>query len=201
MKRIILSLLLGWLAVGNAWAANTADAQALVQNTAEQMIQALKAKRDEMQQNPDRIYDLVRDIVVPHFDFETIARWVLGRHWRSATPEQRRQFTEEFRNLMVRTYAKALLDYSDETLDYMPLQAPADAEEVTVRSEVERTQGPAIPINYELHYRNGAWLVYDVNIDGVSLVTNYRSSIGSQIGREGLEAVIAKLKERNGTQT
>ncbi|MDX1606821.1 MAG: ABC transporter substrate-binding protein [Candidatus Competibacterales bacterium] len=198
MKRLIASvLLLGLLVTVQAQAAKPEAALEMVRDTAQQMLEALEANKAELEQDTSRLYELVREIVLPHFDFTTIARWVMGRHWRTASAEQRQAFTEAFRTLLVRTYAKALLEYSDQTLVYQPLQAPADTEEVTVRSEIRRSSGPAIPIHYELHYRDGAWKVYDVAIDGVSLVTNYRSSLGSQIDREGIDSVIQRLRERN----
>ncbi len=199
MKKLLPLFLTLLLATGSAWAAASQpqDAQKLIEQTADQVISALQQHHDELQQHPDRIYDLVRKIVLPHFDFEAISRWVLGKYWRRASPHQRQRFTDEFRTLLVRTYAKALLDYSGQKIRYSPVQAASDAKDVTVRSEVQRSDGPAVPINYELHYKHGAWKVYDVNIDGVSLVTNYRSSLGSQIGREGLDAVISKLHQRN----
>lgn len=199
MKRLLPLVLSLFLAAGTAWAATAQpqDALKMVKQTADQMLTALRTHHDELQQHPDRIYDLVQKIVLPHFDFETISRWVLGKYWRRATPQQRQRFTDEFRTLLVRTYAKALLDYSDQKIVYKPLQAAANADDVTVRSEVQRNDGPPVPMNYELHYKSGAWKVYDVNIDGISLVTNYRSSLGSQIEREGLDAIISKLHQRN----
>ncbi len=202
MKTSVLHILLAMalilsLAATPARANDPDRALELVQDTAGRMLVELREHRTELEDDPGRIYDLVSEIVLPHFDFETIARWVMGRYWREATPEQRQRFTEEFRTLLVRTYARALLEYSGEILNYAPLQAAADADDVTVRSEVQRSSGPSIPINYRLHYRDDAWKVYDVNVDGVSLVTNYRSSLGSQINREGLDAVIGQLSERN----
>lgn len=201
MTRVLNSLLAASLALAlicmPVLANQPERALELIQDTAERMLVELREHRSELESDPGLIYDLVSEIVLPHFDFETIARWVMGRYWRQATPEQRQQFTEEFRTLLVRTYARALLEYSGETLSYAPLQAATDADDVTVRSAVQRASGPDIPINYRLHYRDDAWKVYDVNVDGVSLVTNYRSSLGSQIGREGLDAVIDQLSERN----
>lgn len=199
MRKLLPLCLTLLLATGSAWAATSKpqDALKMVENTANQMISALKQHHDELQQHPNRIYGLVQKIVLPHFDFEAISRWVLAKYWRRASQQQRQRFTDEFRTLLVRTYAKALLNYSGEKITYRPVQAATDAKDVTVRSEVHRSDGPAVPIDYQLHYKDGAWKVYDVNIDGVSLVTNYRSSLGSQIGREGLNAVIDKIHQRN----
>jgi phospholipid transport system substrate-binding protein len=126
-----------------------------------------------------------------------MSRWVLGKYWRQATSDQRTRFTEEFRTLLVRTYAGALLEYSNEEIRYLPMPAVNNAEDVTVRTEFLPKNGIAIPIDYRMHFLNGAWKVYDVTVDGVSLVTNYRGSFASQIREGGIESVINDLKQRN----
>jgi len=196
MKRLIVAILIVFMNVSAVWSANTQDALQLAENTSKQMLSALNQNRAQLQQEPHRIYELVESILLPHFDFETMARWVLGKYWRQASPEQQQQFTQEFRTLLVKTYAKALLEYSNEAINFLPLPA-AQADETTVRSEVQPRSGPPIPINYSMHVRGDAWKVFDVVIDGISLVTNYRSSLGGQIRNEGIDSVIKQLGERN----
>lgn len=179
-----------------AWSADPDAALKLARDTSEQMLAALKKNRTELEKNPNKIYDLVHKIALPHFDFRLISQWILGKYWRSASAEQRERFTEEFRTLLVHTYAKALLEYIDAEIEFLPVNAASD-NDVTIRSQINPGGGPAIPINYNMHYKKGAWKVYDVSVDGISLVTNYRGSIGSQIKKEGLDAVIAKISERN----
>ncbi len=170
----------------------------IVQDTSNRMIDALKANRSELDSNPDVVYQLVDEIVLPYFDFETMSRWVVGKYWRDATPQQQERFVTEFRTLLVRTYAKALEEYSNETVR-IPAQPepPADAKEVSVRSEIVPASGAPIPVNYSMHNRKGGWQVYDVVIDGISIVTNYRSSITDQIRKGGIDSAIAALAERN----
>lgn len=172
--------------------------QDLVKRTSDRMINALQQNRAELQQNPNRIYDLVNEIVLPNFDFTVMSRWVLGRYWRQATPQQRQRFTDEFRTLMVRTYSQALLEYSNEKIEFLPAPAlPADATDATVRSEFHPRNGAPIPVNYSLHQMGSGWKIYDVTVDGVSLVTNYRSTFADQIRNDGMDAVIASLTQRN----
>ena len=128
-----------------------------------------------------------------------MSRWVLGKYWRQANSDQQARFVSEFRTLLVRTYAKALLEYTDEKIVFPPMPALAEgSDEATVRSEVQLDHGDPVSINYSLHRKNGAWKVYDIAIDGISLVTNYRGSFASQIRDQGMEAMLAKLVERNG---
>lgn len=120
MKKLLIAPLLLFLLV-YCCAIPAADSpQDLVRETSDRMIEALRNNRDQLQKNPAQIYDLVNDIVLPHFDFTVMSRWVLGKYWRQATPDQRERFTDEFRTLMVRTYSQALLEYSNEEIVFPP---------------------------------------------------------------------------------
>ena len=169
----------------------------MVIDTSQKMLAALKKDKDLLKQNPQRIYELVSEIVLPHFDFTTMSKWVLGKNWRTLNPEQQQRFTNEFRTLLVRTYAVSLSEYQDQKLNYLPLKAAPSADDVTVRTEVLRGGGPAIPINYSMHLTANGWKVYDVVIDGVSLVINYRTSFATQIRTGGVDKLIEDLVARN----
>jgi len=193
----ILALLCGLLFVATA-AASTPDlASALVRNTSEKMLEALEARRSELENQPSLVFDLVENIVVPNFDFERITRFAMGRYWRSADKTQQDALIEEFKQMLVRTYAKALLNYSGQQIEYLPLRPGNREGQVTVRTAVSEAGGPTIPIDYQLYLKDGAWKVYDVAIDGVSLVANYRSSFAAEIRRKGVDGLIATLRERN----
>ena len=194
----LIGMLLGLTTLA-AMAAPVAPASPrdMVIDTSQKMLAALKQDKDLLKQNPQRIYALVSEIVLPHFDFTTMAKWVLGKNWRLLNPDQQQRFTNEFRTLLVRTYAVSLSEYRDQKLNYLPLQAAPGADDVTVRTEVQRGGGPAIPINYSMHLTDGGWKVYDVVIDGVSLVINYRTSFATQINEGGAEKLIEQLAARN----
>ena len=197
MKKIIaFGLLLFMLGNGLLWAA-VQSPQEVIQDTSARMLEALRKNRDALRQDSSQIYPLVDQIVLPNFDFEMMSRWVLGRSWQQATPDQRRRFADEFRTLLVRTYAKALLEYSDNDIRVLPSANPAANNEATVKTEAQVRTGPPIPINYTMHLNNDGWKIYDVTVDGVSLVTNYRSTFASQIRSTGLDTVIADLQKRN----
>jgi len=179
-------------------AATSQEAQALVKDTSEKVLARLKKDREELKVYPQLIYPLVQDLVLPHFDFEKMAQWVLGPNWRTASPHQRQRFTGEFRNLLVRTYAKALLEYTNETITYLPLQADDSAGKVTVRTQVEQKGSSfPIPINYSMYQKDGVWKVYDVVVDNVSLVSNYRNSFATEIRQGNLDQLIARLESMN----
>lgn len=200
MKRVIALGLLLLALGGGAIEAAVKPPQDVIQDTSTRMIDALRQNRAKLDRDPGQIYGLVDQIVLPNFDFELMSRWVLGRAWQQANPDQRRRFTEEFRTLLVRTYAKALLEYSDEDLQLLPQPTVGDGSEVTVKTEVRLKAGRPIQINYSMHLNNDGWKVYDVKVDGVSLVTNYRSTFASQIRANGMDSVIADLQQRNTAQ-
>jgi phospholipid transport system substrate-binding protein len=172
------------------------EAQQLVVDTSTQVLERLRQDRKKLLAKPELIYPLVEDLVLPHFDFERMSIWVLGKNWRLADKQQQQQFVEQFRTLLVRTYAKALLEYTEQKLNYLPLHAEADAKRVTVRTEVTQPGGVNIPINYSM-FLNDHWKVYDISVDGVSLVTNYRSTFASEIRQGGIDKLLARLAEMN----
>lgn len=172
-------------------------AQETVQRAADQVLSKVKAERDLLRADPTQLQALVNDVLIPHFDFRRISQWVLGRYWPEATDEQRIRFAEEFRNLLVRTYATALLEYSDQEIRYLPVQADEGASNVIVRTEIQQPGGPVMPVNYRMHRRDDGWKVFDVAIDNVSLVSTYRASFAAEIRRDGLDGLIQNLAARN----
>ncbi len=173
-------------------------AREVVKDTADQVIERLKAEKVVLDANPDKIYGIINELVIPHFDFFSMSRWVLGRAWNQASKQQQQEFVNQFRTLLVRTYARALLEYSDNPIRYYPVQSQPDSSLVVVRTEVaDPGGGNPIPLNYRMHNAHGAWKVVDVTVDGVSLVSTYRGSFASEIRKSGLDGLIARLMERN----
>jgi phospholipid transport system substrate-binding protein len=169
----------------------------LVENTTAQLIEALKKDRELITAQPAHVYALANEIVLPHFDFERMSALALGKHWRRATAAQKQRFPQEFRALLMRTYATALNEFTDETIVMLPLRDDPDSGDVTVHTEIQRAAGPAIPVSYRLYEQDGTWKVYDIKIEGISLVANYRSSFSSQVRRHGLDGLIDMLAKRN----
>lgn len=187
-----LTLLLAPVAVTAAHPAGE-----VVKDTADEVLERLRADKEKLEQDSDQIYALVYEMIIPHFDFKGMSKWVLGRNWRQASEEQREQFTKEFQTLLVRTYAKALLEYSDEDIKYAPVQEKEGAKLVKVQTEVKQSSSSNIPINYTMHQVDGEWKVVDVSVNGVSLVSTYRGSFASEVRRNGMEGLLEKLAERN----
>jgi phospholipid transport system substrate-binding protein len=181
---------------GVTWGAQDA-ATALVQDVSERMLATLEKRRAEIDRNPSVVYALVDDILVPHFDFDMITQSAVGRHWREASAEQKQALTEGFREVLIRTYATTLLSYSGEEIRYLPVKPGKRESTVTVSTEVRDPGGAAVPVDYRMHNKAGPWKVYDVVIDNVSLISNYRSNFNTQIRRDGIDGLIRRLGEMN----
>jgi phospholipid transport system substrate-binding protein len=169
----------------------------LVKKTAEDVLFAIKADEEIQKGNKEKIYQLAEEKILPNFDFERVARLVLGRAWRSASDEQKKGFIVEFRTLLLKTYAVALSKYKDQTIEFKPTRMSDTDEIVIVKSEITQSGGQPIRVNYALSKNSGKWLVFDIVIEGVSLVTNYRSQFSSEIRRNGMDVLIKKLSEKN----
>jgi phospholipid transport system substrate-binding protein len=189
-------LALALLAPGQMLASELSP-QDMVRDTSSRMLLAMHTKQGLIEKDATHLYELVEEIVLPYFDFRRMSQWVLGKNWRKATAEQREQFVEQFRMLLVRTYGTALLEYADEEVVYLPTVEPKDAARVTVRTEIDQSGVGVIPIFYSMYQSDAGWKVYDISISGVSLVTNYRSTYGSIIRKDGIDHLIARLVEHN----
>lgn len=172
--------------------ANTAP-DVLARTTTQEVLALLKADKDIQSGNLKKVYELVEAKVLPNFDFNRMTQLAVGKHWASATALQKQSLVSEFRNLLVRTYATSLTAFSNQTVDYKPLNMKPGDVEVTVKSEVKQPGGQAIPIDYSMYQTAFGWKVYDVSIDGVSLVTNYRASFANTIRQSGIDGLIKQL--------
>jgi len=175
--------------------------QQLVRDTSSRMLAALHEQQGSIEKDTAHLYQLVEAIVLPYFDFRRMSQWVLGRNWRTATAQQREQFVEQFRMLLVRTYSAALIEYADEEIVYLPAAEERQDETVTVRTEINQPGVGVIPITYSMYPSGNGWKVYDIAISGVSLVTNYRSTYGSIIRKDGIDQLIDQLAEHNRLRT
>ena len=169
----------------------------LVRKTADDVISAIKSDKDIQSGNKQKIYQLAEEKILPSFDFEKISRLVLGKAWRKATDLQKKQFKSEFRSLLLRTYSIALSKYKDQGIEIKPMRMKPADEIVTVKTEIVQDGAQPIKVNYALAKNGNTWLVFDIVIEGVSLVTNYRSQFSSEIRKGGMDSLNKKLAKKN----
>ena len=190
-----LTGLIGLLS-GSAWAQQAPDA--LIKEVSTDVLESVKADKDILAGDVQKVIVLVDAKVMPHVNFQRMTASAMGRYWRQATPEQQKRLQAEFKSLLVRTYSGALAQVKDQTVQLKPMRGGADDAEVVVRTEV-RGKGDPIQLDYRLEKSADGWKIYDVNVMGVWLVENYRNSFAQEIGTSGIDGLIAKLAERNKT--
>ncbi|HLT91619.1 MAG TPA: ABC transporter substrate-binding protein [Woeseiaceae bacterium] len=186
-----------WLAAVLAFAAMPALAQSpneFVQQTAELLDQQLEGRKEELASNRQALYDLIDEILLPRFDRRYAAQLVLGRHWRSASEEQRQRFIEAFYRAMLRKYAEGVLEFDMSQLRILPYRGDESEERTMVRTTVRLDDGTSVPVDYALIRRDSEWKVFDVRIEGISYVRRFRTEFNNEIQATSLDAVIQRLE-------
>ena len=170
---------------------------ALVKRVTDELLAIIKADKELQAGNQRKVFEVAETKVLPHFDFARMTRLAVGRNWQQASDAQKEALIKEFRTLLVRTYSSSLSAYRNQTIEVKPLKMGAGDKEATVRTAVIQQGGPPIPIDYSMEKEAAGWKVYDVVIDGVSLVTTYRSSFNDQIQKGGIDGLVKTLSDRN----
>lgn len=177
--------------------ADTPEPEALIRNTVDEVLAIVKRDKDIQAGNKKKANELVDAKVLPHFNFTHMTRLAVGKNWRNATPEQKKNLEIEFRNLLVRTYTTAFTTYQDQEVEVKPLKMANDAAEVTIKTFILNKGKQPLPVNYDMEKTANGWKVYDLSIEGVSLVTNYRGTFAEQIQKSGIDGLIKTLVEKN----
>ncbi|MBI5436465.1 MAG: ABC transporter substrate-binding protein [Nitrosomonadales bacterium] len=198
MKRFVV-LWLGVLLAGVPLAARAEmpEPDVLIKNTVQEVLAIVKQDKDIQAGNQKKILELVDAKVLPHFDFARMTQLAVGKYWRTATPEQKQSLVTEFRNLLVRTYTKAFTVYRDQTVEVKPFKMPPGATEVTIKTVIIKPGESNVPVDYDMEKTAAGWKAFDLSIEGVSLVTNYRSTFSDQIQQAGIDGLIKTLVEKN----
>ena len=170
---------------------------ALIKNTAQEVLAIVKQDKDIQAGSQKKVLELVDAKVLPHFNFTRMTKLAVGKHWRTATAPQKQALETEFRNMLVRTYTKAFTVYRDQEVEIKPLKVADNATEVTVKTMIVKPGTPSIPVNYDMEKTPEGWKVFDLVVEGVSLVTSYRSTFSEQIQKGGIDGLIKTLVEKN----
>jgi phospholipid transport system substrate-binding protein len=199
IQRFFLSIcfviVMSWVMVARA---ETAPDQ-LLQSLTDQMIQALKNNDQAIKKNVNAVIPLIEEILSPHVDYSGMARWIVGRQaWLGASETEKNDFTKEFKALLIRTYSKALTEYNNQTIKYLPIRGEYEEKNrVQVESEIQELGKPPTKVVYRLTKIDDAWKVYDIIIEGVSLLKGFQSQFSEEIKQKGFEVVILNLREHN----
>jgi phospholipid transport system substrate-binding protein len=206
-----VGFMVGLLGAGGAFAADTtattSDKPAptavdnsgpsqLIESSANVILGGIDARRAEFRKDPTGLYQLVEGTLLPNFDTPYAAQLVLGQNWRNASPEQRKRFVDAFYKSLLYTYGDAMIDFTADRLKVFPTKVAPEDTKATVRTEIKRSNGTKIAVNYSMRKVNNVWKAWDVVIDGISYVKSYREDYGAQVQQQGLDAVIAQLEAR-----
>ena len=203
MLRQLWLLILGSTLLLSPLQAEPTAPNMLLETASREMINAINANHEKIKTDPTIVNGLVEEILMPHIDFIAASQWVLGKYWRSANKEQKLEFIRQFRTLLLRFYSTALSEYlttntvAEDMFVFLPLRGDTATKQVTVNSEIHAPSGSIIPVKYSMHLTNKGWKVYDVSIEGVSMVTTYRTSFAAEIKQKGLDGLIASLTAQN----
>lgn len=192
---MVASILAGSMAL--AASTGSAAAQQLVMEVTSSIVEELTSRRESLRNDPQGVHDLVDRLVLPHFDFERMSRRTLGKRWKEMPPEQRRRFVSAFRSMLVRTYATMLDQYRGQTLTWLDPVARKKDDEIVIPVQIDLSASRPARVAYLMHGNGTDWKVFDVAVDGVSLIKNYRSSFRSEIARHGIDGLIDRLEARN----
>ena len=199
MKQQFMSQLLLILCVlfGASAVQAEGDALQIVQTTTSEVMTRVRAEKDALRAQPAKMYSLVSEMIFPHFDFGIMSQFVLGATWKGTPPDKQAAFVEQFRRLLVRTYATALLEYSDQRVEYPPAPPANNPQTATVRQDIVQSVGKVLPIVYRLHNKTGEWKVFDVEVDGISLVKTFKSSFAQTLNEGGIDKLLENLTTKN----
>lgn len=170
------------------------DPQQQMTDLANRLVKELDAQRPALKKDPARVFALVDSLLTPNFDLEYAGRLVLGTHYRNATPEQRSRFVRALYRSLLKTYGAAVLDFTADRMKFLPFRPDASPDTATVRSEIRRDDGTRVPVNYVMRRTPEGWKTWDVVIEGISYVRNFRKDLGLEIQQRGLDTVIARLE-------
>ena len=189
MKKLAIILIM--LVAGNpAWA----DPNAVIQSAADELAAGLNGRKEALAEDKQALYELIDSVLLPRFDRRYAAQLVLGRHWRNASAEQRDQFISAFYSSLLRRYGEGVLEFDQDNVEILPFRGDLEKQRTTVKTMVTLEDGTKVPVNYGMVNRDSNWLMFDVTIEGISYVRNYRTELNSEIQQNGLDSVIARLE-------
>jgi len=194
MKRLIQ--VLGLLLFTSGSFAQETSPEQLVQKITNEVLEAVKGDKQLAAGDKQKAVKLAEEKVLPYIDFEEATRLAVGRAWAKATPEQKKKLVAEFRNMLVRTYSNAIGEYQGQNLKVLPSRGKQDPQDTTVRTQFVRPGAPPLPIDFQMR-NDGGWKVYDIAVEGVSLVLTYRSEFDAVMKQEGIDGLIKRLAQKN----
>ncbi|MGH8640615.1 MAG: MlaC/ttg2D family ABC transporter substrate-binding protein [Burkholderiales bacterium] len=197
MRKTLIGLSFCWMTAMPAVAADGVAPDALAKSVTEEVLAVLRADKDIQAGNTKKVIDLVENRVLPHFNFTRMTRLAVGANWRQASPEQQKQLTNEFRTLLVQTYAATLTAYRDQKVEFRPLRMQSGDTDVLVKTLINQPASKPVAVDYRMEKTGAGWKVYDVIVADLSLVQNYRGTFNAEVQKGGIDGLIKALADKN----
>lgn len=197
MKGLFVGMVAGLLFAAGVARAEVVAPDVLIRATVQDVVAIVKQDKDIQAGNQKKILELVDAKVLPHFDFTRMTQLAVGKHWRTATAEQKKTLSAEFRNMLVRTYTRAFVEYRNQTVEVLPFKMAADADEATVKTMINKPGAQPIPVDYEMKKGANGWKAFDIVISGVSMVMSYRGTFDTEVQKNGIDGLIRMLTDKN----
>jgi phospholipid transport system substrate-binding protein len=198
MARVLLPLATAWLSVAAHAQLAPND---VIQEAADLLDKALEGRKEELAANREELYKVINEVLLPRFDRTYAAQLVLGPHWKTASKSQRQQFIDAFYQSLLQKYADGVLDYDQSRVEILPSRSDLSKPRAIVRTMVRLDDGTKVPVDYNLVKRDAGWLLFDVSIEGISYVRNFRVEMNAEIQQSSLDAVIARLQRDTSGET
>lgn len=192
---MVLFISISWLP--GVQAAPTESPSEALEKSTMKVIAILENDLELLRAEPDRVYKIVDDYILPYLDEVTMAKLALGKNWRKASKKQKQEFVIAFRDLLVRTYAKSLLEFGGQRFNFTPKRVAADVVKTTVKAEVLQPNGPSVPLVYRMRVKDDEWKIYDIKVGGVSLVTSYRGTFTQEVRKRGIDGLLIYMQDSN----
>ncbi len=194
MKKLLFIMLAAWISAGGVASATAATPNEVIESAIDELATALDGRRDALAADPDALYEVINEILLPRFDRDYAARLVLATHWRTADAAQRERFVEAFYNNMLRRYADGVLEFQEDRIQVLTFRGDLSKPRVQAKTIVRLNDGTKVPVDYGFVNRNETWRMFDVTVEGVSFVRNFRAELDSEIRETSLDAVIERLE-------
>ena len=194
IDRSLPTLVFAALLLASMAMASPGSPDAVIQGAVDELTEKLSGRREELAENRDELYDLIDQVLLPRFDRKLAAQLVLAKHWRTASDEQRERFINAFYNSLLRKYADGLLEFDEDRIEVLEFRGDTSAKRSLVKTNVRLDDGTQVPVHYDLVNRGDRWLIFNVKVEGVSYVSNFRTELDAEIRASSLQAVIDRLE-------
>ena len=198
IDRRLPTIVFAALLLASMASASPGSPDAVIQGAVDELTEKLSGRREELAENRDELYELIDQVLLPRFDRKLAAQLVLAKHWRTASDEQRERFINAFYNSLLRKYADGLLEFDEDRIEVLEFRGDTSAKRSLVKTSVTLDDGTTVPVHYDLVNRGDPWLIFNVKVEGVSYISNYRTELDSEIRATSLEAVIERLESEGG---